>query len=146
MLQKTKQYRQYDPLKPRAPKKQLGANVSNWTNERLEAVLADSRYMGVDGKDYGPIAHLLRDEWLRRYSTRHERQLKQDDKDWREFEDYASSRKEKLKVIIGELRRKGGLTYQLALDLKREIEFLTGLETCPFAWAIYETNNAQPEK
>lgn len=143
MLQKTKRYRQRDPLKPRVPRNILGSHVSNWTNERLEAVLADSRYMGVDGKDYGPIAHLLRDEYLRRFNTRHEKQLKQDDKDWQDFEDYASSRKEKLKVIIGELRRNGGLTYQLALDLKREIEFLTGLETCPFLWAIYETNKTE---
>ena len=143
---RTKRYRKSDPLKSRPkPASPLGKNVRNWTNDRLESVLLHPLNMGDDGKDYGPIAHLLQDEFNRRVTTRHERQLKQDEKDWQAFENYASGRKEKLRVILQDLKLRGGLTYSLALDLKREIEYLTGLETCPFVWAIYETNNRREE-
>lgn len=138
MLGRTKKYQKRDNLRPRKPKKALGANVSNWGNDRLEEVLNHPLHMGVDGKDYGPIAHLLQDEYNRRFSKRHEEQLKQDEKDWQAWEDHVEKRKIKLRELVGEWRKSGKvIPYHKALPIAAEIEYITGNEVCPFVWAVY---------
>lgn len=91
MLARTKRYQRRDNLRPRKQRKELGANVSSWTDAKLEEVLDHPLHMGVDGKDFGPIVHLLEDERNRRVTARHEQQMRQDEKDWQDYEDYLES-------------------------------------------------------
>lgn len=112
-----------------------------WPTKKLLEVLDHPLTMGVDGKDFGPYRDQLQDELNLRYNKIDANREKSDNKAWQAFEEYCTLRRWQLRCHIEFYKELGGLSLDIARELKREIELITDKETCPFTWAIFENNH-----
>lgn len=59
-----------------------------WPTWKIEAVLADPHYRGVDNTDFGPIAEELRSELWSRTDKQDRERERADEAMWQAYEDY----------------------------------------------------------